>query len=177
MTIDFESYTIEPIHEKYAWRICDLMTVNSERFSRFFPLTLEQNLTPTLSKIFVDQKLREFQNKEEFLFVLKEKENRTVIGLVYIKNLDWVKRQGELAYCIGYPYEGKGYMTQSVAALTKYALDELKLKTVQIIVHESNKASVNIAKKCGYIWKATLHQAFTPPNENSLDMELYEQYA
>lgn len=172
--LDFESYTIEPIHEKYAWRICDFVTVNSERLKRYFPKTLENNLTPTLSQIFVYQKLREFQNKEEFLFVLKEKENRTVIGLVYVKKPDWQKKTAELAYCIGYQYEGKGWITQSVAELSRYAFDELGLKTLQIISHKSNLGSIKVAEKCGYIWKETLLKEHTPPNEAPLDMELYE---
>jgi ribosomal-protein-alanine N-acetyltransferase len=172
--IDFEFYTIEPIHEKYAWRICDFVTVNLERLKRYFPKTLEQNLTPTLSQIFVEQKLREFQNKEEFLFVLKEKEKRTVIGLVYVKKMDWGKRIAELAYCIGYQYEGKGWMTQSVAELSRFSFDDLGLKTLQIISHKSNKASIKVAEKCGYIWKETLLKEHTPPDEAALDMELYE---
>ena len=171
---NFENFSVEPIHEKYAWRICDLMTVNSERFRRFFPKTLEQNLTPTLSQIFVEQKLREFQNKEELLFVLKEKESRTLVGLVYIKKLDWGKKEAELAYCIGYQFEGKGWMTQSIKKITEYAFKELQLETLQIIVHKSNLGSIRVAEKCGFIWTKKLLQEHTPPNENPLDMELYE---
>ncbi|WP_273568856.1 GNAT family N-acetyltransferase [Maribacter halichondriae] len=177
MIAEFENYTIEPIHEKYAWRICDFVTVNADRLKRFFPKTLEQNLTPDLSKYFVEKKVKQFSNKEEFLFVLKEKENRTVIGLVYIKKMDWQRQQAELAYCIGYQYEGKGWMTQSTKALSTYAFEKLGLKTLQIIVHESNLASIKVAEKCGYIWKTTLLKEHTPPHEPALDMELYELYA
>jgi ribosomal-protein-alanine N-acetyltransferase len=150
------------------------MTVNADRFKRFFPKTLEQNLTPDLATYFVQQKVRQFKKKEEFLFVLKELESRTIIGLVYIKDLNWNKRQAELAYCIGYQYEGKGHTSQSVQTLSGYAFDELGLKTLRIIVHKSNQASIRVAEKCSYIWKKTLLKAHTPPNENPLDMELYE---
>lgn len=173
MRLDFDEFIIEPIHEKYAWRICDLCTTNSERFKRFFPKTLKQNLTPTLSTYFVEEKLRQFVKREEFLFVLKEIENRTVIGLVYIKELNWNTQQGELAYCIGYKYESKGYTTKSVQALSHYAFEELGLKSIQIIVHKTNTASVRVAEKCGYIWQKTLLKAYKPPAEKPLDMELY----
>ncbi len=173
MLIEFEEYLIDPIHEKYAWRICDFVVSNAERLKRFFPKTLEQNLTPDLSKYFVEKKLKQFKSLEEFLFVLKEKENRTVIGLVYIKKIDWETKEAELAYCIGYQYEGKGYMTRAVQFLTDYALTELSLKTLKIIVHKSNLASIKVAEKCGYLWKRTLPNEHKPPNENPLDMELY----
>ncbi|MUH35026.1 N-acetyltransferase [Zobellia amurskyensis] len=173
----FENFSIEPIHEKYAWRICDFATINAERLQRYFPKTLAKNLTPTLSQIFVEQKVREFEKNEEFLFVLKDNENRTVIGLVYIKELDWNKKQAELAYCIGYDYEGKGITSRAVDALSKYAIGDLRLETLQIIVHKTNIGSVRIAEKCGYTWQKTLPEGHTPPNEKPLDMELYELHA
>ena len=49
--------------------------------------------------------------REEFLFTIKENSNRTIIGFVYVKELDKEKKIGELAYCMGYQYEGKGLMT------------------------------------------------------------------
>lgn len=174
MIIDFESYTIESIHEKYAWRICDFCTTNAKRLQRFFPKTLEQNLTPDLSKNFVERKVKEFEAKEEFLFVLKEKKNHTLIGLVYVKEIDWIKKQGELAYCIDYKVEGKGYTTQTVKVISKWAFEVLELKTLQIIVHKTNIGSVRVAEKCGYIRKKTLLKAYTPPNGDPKDMELYE---
>ncbi|WP_419213342.1 GNAT family N-acetyltransferase [Maribacter sp. X9] len=173
LTYHFDNFIIEPVHEKYAWRICDLMTTNSDRFKRFFPQTLQQNLTPTLSQYFVANKVRQFAKKEEFLFVLKEIQHRTIMGLVYIKEIDWVKKEAELAYCIGYQYEGKGYTTKSVKALSHYAFNELKLETLRIIAHKSNQASIRVAEKCGYLWIETLPKAFTPPKESALDMELY----
>jgi len=174
MVFEFDTYYIDPIHEKYAWRICDFCTINAERLQRFFPGTLKENLTPDLSKYFVQQKVKEFKSKEEFLFVLKEKENHTLIGLIYLKELDWQKKQGEIAYAVSYSVEGKGYMTETVQAISKWAFEEQHLKTLQIIAHKTNMGSLRVAEKCGYIWKKVLIGGHTPPNEAPLDMELYE---
>lgn len=174
MFLELENYYLDGIHEKYAWRICDFCITNSERLRRFFPLTLEQNLTPDLSKHFVEKKVKEFHAKEEFLFVLKEKKDHRIIGLLYLKELDWKKKQGELAYAIDYTVSGKGYMTKAVHEISAWAFEQLQLKTLQIIAHNTNKASIRVAEKCGYIWKRMLIAAHTPPGENPLDMELYE---
>ena len=174
MFLEFKNYYLDSIHEKYAWRICDFCAINEERLKRFFPKTLEQNLTPDLSNYFVERKIKEFSAKEEFLFVLKEKENHTLIGLVYLKDLDWVKKQGELAYAMGYQAEGKGYMTETIHAISDWAFQELQLKTLQIIVHKTNIGSVRVAEKCGYLWKSVLNAEHKPPGELPLDMELYE---
>jgi len=172
--IEFDDYYIDTIHEKYAWRICDFCTINAERLQRYFPKTLEQNLTPDLSKYFVERQIKAFEAREEFLFVLKEKENHELIGLVYLKELDWQKMQGELAYAIGYQVERKGYTTTAIKAISQWATQELHLKTLQVIAHKSNTGSIRVAEKCGYLWTCQLKAAHTPPGENPLDMELYE---
>ena len=176
MLRDFENYYIQPIAEKDAWKLCDFIISNTGRLKRYFPKTLEQNLTPDLSRIFVAEKVKEFNAEEEFLFKLKEKKNRTIIGLVYIKELDWDKKQAELAYCIAYQFEGMGIITNSVKVLSDFAFDTLGLKTLQIIVHKTNPGSIKVAEKCGYTWQQTLLKEHTPPGEKALDMELYELY-
>ncbi|WP_299533908.1 GNAT family N-acetyltransferase [Ulvibacterium sp.] len=172
--LDFDHYFIEPIQEKDSWKLCDFVVSNSDRLKRYFPKTLEQNLTPDLSRYFVEKKVKQFLAKEELLFKLKHKEHRTIIGLVYIKELNYNKSQAELAYCIGYQFEGKGWMSQTVKALSNYAFEVLGLETLQIIAHHTNKASIKVAQKCGYQWRTTLKKEYTPPNEPALDMELYE---
>ena len=44
----------------------------------------------------------------------------------------------------------------------------------QIIAHKTNIGSCKVAEKCGFEWKKTLLNEYTPPNESPLDMELYE---
>ena len=176
MILSFNTYHINAIQEKDAWNICNLMIANEDRFGRFFPQTLQQNLTPDLSKLFVEKKVKEFNKKEEYLFTIKETETNQLIGLIYIKELDSIKKQGEFAYCIGYEFEGKGIITKAVKELSKYAFKTLDLKTLQIIVHKSNTASVKVAKNCNFTWQKTLINGFMPSREKPLHMELYELY-
>ena len=174
--LSFDSFNIEPIQTQDAWNICNLIIANEDRFKRFFPLTLKENLTPDLSKIFTDKKVKEFNLKEEFLFTIKEKATNQLVGLVYLKELDWTKKQGEFAYCIHYEFEGKGITTNVVELLSEYAFKDLNLETLQIIVHKSNIASIKVAENCNFTWIKTLKKGFTPPGEKPLDMELYELY-
>ncbi|WP_273273146.1 GNAT family N-acetyltransferase [Maribacter polysiphoniae] len=173
MLLDSGTYNIEPIQGKDAWKLCDFVISNAERLKRYFPKTLEQNSTPDLAAIFVTKKVNQYSDKEEFLFKLTEKEHRTIIGLVYIKNTDWDNKQAELAYCIGYQYEGKGFITQSVKELATYAFEHLGLTTLQIVVHKTNIGSVKVARNNGFTWQKTLPKEHTPPGEAPLDMELY----
>jgi len=107
------------------------------------------------------------------LFVLKERKNRTIIGLVYVQELNTQKNQAELAYAISKPFTGNGYITQSLKKLSSWAFDQ-GYRTLQIIVNKENTPSIRVAKNCGFVWKATLLKEYKPPNEPPIDMELYE---
>jgi len=172
--LQFDSYTIEKISSKDAFEINDLMTKNSIRFKRYFPSTLAQNLTVVLAKEFALKKEVEFAKKKEFLFTVRAKDQ--VISLIYIKELDWDKKQGEFAYCIDREYTGKGIVTNAVRKLSKYAFAELGLEALQIIVHKDNLPSVKVAENNNFVWQKTLLNEYAPPNETPLNMELYELY-
>ncbi len=176
MVANFNGFEVNPVHEGDAWKICDLMVTNADRFKSYFPGTLTQNLNPTLSQLFVETKIKQFENKEEFLFTLKHSETRELVGLIYIKELDWEIKQGEFAYCIGYTFEGQGLTSKAINTLSEYAFNDLGLETLQIIAHKDNLGSVNVATKNNFTWQKTLLNEFTPPGEQPLDMELYELY-
>jgi len=176
MIRQIDKFEISAVQKSDAWKLCNFIVANEDRLKHFFPKTLEQNLNPTLSKLFVNKKVKEFNNSEEFLFTLKQSKTRDIVGLVYIKELDWNKKQGEFAYCIGYQFEGKGITSKAVKELSNYAFETLKLETLQIIVHKTNLGSVKVAKNNQFIWVKTLKKAFTPTNEAPIDMELYELY-
>ncbi|MFY0603438.1 MAG: GNAT family N-acetyltransferase [Flavobacteriaceae bacterium] len=174
--IRLEHIEITPVKIEDAWKICDFAVANEHRMKAYFPLTLAQNLTPDLSKRFTTLKAKQFETNEEYLFIVKPKESRAVIALVYIKELDWDKHHGEFAYCVDYNWEGKGITSLVVKELSKFAFTKLNLKTLEIKVHKDNIASVRVAEKCNFTWQRTLKNEYTPPGGNPMDMELYELY-
>jgi ribosomal-protein-alanine N-acetyltransferase len=159
-----------------SWSICDFVVSNEQRLISFFPVTRSQNLTPDLSRIFTELKCKEFDLKQEYLFILKEAISKKVIGLIYIKELAKLEGQGEFAYAIDYNFEGKGIVSKAVSELTTYAFNDLNLDRLQIIVYKTNLGSVRVAENGGFIWKETLVKEFTPPGKEAIDMELYEYY-
>ena len=174
--ISTEAYNIEPLSLKDSKSLNRLMVVNAERFKHYLPKTLEQNLSVKASRKFVNSKVEKHLSKDEFLFTIKEKQGHQVVGLVYIKELDWIKKQGEFAYCIDLNHQGKGWMSNTIQELSNYAQTVLGLETLQIIVHKSNYESIKVAKNCNFVWRKTLKDEYMPPNGSPLDMELYELY-
>ena len=58
MLFKFEKFYIEPVKIQDSWSICDFIVSNEDRLKRYFPKTLEQNLTPDLSKRFIDKTIK-----------------------------------------------------------------------------------------------------------------------
>lgn len=147
---------------------------NKERLKLFFPVTLKMNSSLEKTKEYISIKNKEIKEKTNFTFAIRDKNNEQIAGLIIIKKIDWNKKQGEFAYCVGSEFEGKGLTSFAVKEMSKFAFDELGLKTLQIISHKTNLGSIKVAEKNQFVWKKTLLNEFTPTNEKSLDMELYE---
>jgi len=172
-SFQLSNFEINPISEGDGWRLCDFICANSDYIKRYFPKTVAANLNPTLSNIFVLEKVSDFLSGKEYLFTLKEPEHRKIIGLIYVKELRKTEKEAEIAYCLAYPHKNKGYATLAVQTISTWAFSQQHLERLRIIVHKSNIPSIKVAKKCGYIWEQSLAKEHTPPNEDSLDMELY----
>lgn len=174
MEFSFDNYSMAPIQSKDAWRLCNFVVANEDYLKDDFPETLKENSTPAMADLFVVKKEKQFSEHEEYLFTIKENTNRTIIGLVYVKELKKRLVQAELCYCLGYQYQGKGLMTQCVQTIMGWAFNQKKLNRLQIIVHESNAASIRIAEKCGFEFITVLQKEHRRSNGDVVDMLLYE---
>ena len=169
-----ENFILDKLKQDDAQQLHQFMMENKERFKVFFPVTLSNNETLEKSKEYIEVKNSEIEKRTNLTFAIRATDSQTIVGLVIIKKIDWTAGVGELAYCIGGFYEGKGLITKAVKALSNYAFDELKLKKLQIIAHKTNIGSVKVALNNGFIWNKILKNEFTPINETPLDRELYE---
>ncbi|WP_320815969.1 GNAT family N-acetyltransferase [Flavobacterium sp.] len=146
---------------------------NTERLKKYFPVTLSSNSTLEKTTEYIVTKNKEIEERSNFTFAIRN-EKSIIIGLMILKKIDWTTKMGEFAYCIGSDQEGKGYTSKAVNEMMEFAFNELQLKTLQIIAHKTNIGSCKVAENCGFTWKKTLLNEFTPDNETPLDMELYE---
>lgn len=173
MKLNTESFSLEALKSQDAQSLSRLMISNGRRFQQYLPKTLSENLSEVDSKNYIQRKTKQLKNNEEFTFAIKDIDSGDVAGLIILKNIDSVLKQGEFAYCLGQKYSGKGWMTRSIEAAKAYAFNELKLKSIQIIIHKTNLPSIQIAERHAFIWIKTLDNEFVT-GKSVLDMELYE---
>lgn len=172
--ITSDSFHIITLQADDAKSLSEMMLLNFDHFKRYFPITLSKNQSVDDSLKYIEEKRKENALKTEFTFGIKAVSNSKIAGLIIIKEINWDTQQGEFAYCISSEYENKGWMSKAIALTTKYGFKVLRFNKFQIITHKTNIGSCKVAEKCGFKWKTTLLNEYTPPNETPLDMELYE---
>jgi len=89
-------------------------------------------------------------------------ENGQHIGNIYLRDIDWISRRGELHILIGErEHRGKGYGAAAVQLLVRYAFDSLGLHRIYLHVLEKNLAAIKMYKKCGFEREGVLkHHGF-----------------
>lgn len=88
-------------------------------------------------------------NKNNIRYIIEVEGKK--IGLVTITDIDWKNRKA----CNGIKiYEnkerGKGYGTDTINTIMKYAFEELQLNKLYSVILEYNTASLKLYQKCGW---------------------------
>jgi len=85
--------------------------------------------------------------------------NSEHIGNIYLRNIDWVSRNGELHILIGSPENrSKGYGQEAVRLLIQYAFNEIGLLRLHLLVLADHPAAIHVYEKCGFIIEGRLRK-------------------
>ena len=95
-----------------------------------------------------------------FRWAVIEKESGECIGQIAYFLVDKAGSWGEIEYCIGRAYQGKGYATEATKAIIRYGFDKIGFNKVQICVRPSNIKSKKVIEKCGFEYEGTLRDYF-----------------
>ncbi|MHA7942542.1 GNAT family N-acetyltransferase [Formosa sp. 3Alg 14/1] len=169
-----KSFYIANLEVSDAPHLHKFMMANVKRFVPYLPYTLAKNLKVEASKEYIIAQQQKREHKHEYTFTLKDVTTNAIFALIILKDIDWKNGIGEFAYCIDEHKENKGIMSSAIAKFSHYAFTELRLKTLQIISHKTNVASIKVAINAGFVWTKTLKNEYAPPNAPTQDMELYE---
>ena len=96
------------------------------------------------------------KSQESWAIVLKE--NDKVIGSISLSDINRHDRYKEIEYIISMNYQNKGYATEAVKCLLKYAFTELDLLVVAVCHYSSNLKSKRVIEKCGFTYEGTLRK-------------------
>jgi RimJ/RimL family protein N-acetyltransferase len=66
---------------------------------------------------------------------------------------NWEVRYFEIGYWIRPTATGRGYVTEAVKLLTRFALDVLEARRVEVRCDERNTPSANVARRAGFVYE------------------------
>lgn len=126
--------------------------INSlESLQQWMPWANDPSLETTRDFIQKGVFAKSSQSIADFPMVVIHKEDQKIISCSgYNDRSDPKNGLYEIGYWCDVDYQGKGYVTEYVNALTKYALEELKAKTVGVRIEVDNCKSIAVAKSLNF---------------------------
>lgn len=91
-------------------------------------------------------------------WAIERKQDAKVLGLIHLNSIDFFNRSAEVGYWLNRSCWGQGYATEALRALTRYAVQTLRMDEIVAVCHPENKASLRVLEKVGMSYQKTLPQ-------------------
>ena len=82
-----------------------------------------------------------------------------IVGSISLFYADWEVRSAEIGYGVRDDERGKGYASEALAAVARWALTEGGIQRAWLTASTGNVASVRVAEKAGFRLEGTLRRA------------------
>lgn len=88
------------------------------------------------------------------------KETGKLIGTVNVQEIDWINRSCHVPILIGDKEEwNKGYATEARMLALDFAFNQRGMERVWATIVETNKASIRMNEKCGFVQEGVMRKA------------------
>lgn len=95
--------------------------------------------------------MRRFDDGTNLGFLVRVRETGATAGMVNINSVIRGRYQGaSLGYAAFAPSAGRGYMTEGLAAVLRYAFTDLRLHRLEASIQPANKASLAVVRRLGF---------------------------
>lgn len=104
------------------------------------------------------QAVADFITRKDLRLHVFLKEDGEFVASCGLHQIDWSIPKFEIGYWIDTQYEGNGYVTEAVQAITEFAFRELGARRLEIRCDEENMKSRAVAERAGFELEGTLKQ-------------------
>ena len=111
-------------------------------------------------KELLDEYIGKYNSGYYYRWGIIEKDSGECIGQIAYFLVDNHNNFGEIEYCIGTGYQGRGYATEATKAVICYGFDSIHFNKIQICVRPSNTSSRKVIEKCGFTYEGILREYF-----------------
>ena len=123
-------------------------------------------------------KVWEEEYKEPFTyrFIVYSKEFKELIGTIDLVNKNTKEKTGEIGYCYGSKYWGRGYATEALTKVLDFLLNDVGFYLIEARHFITNPASGRVMEKSGMKYEATLRKRYIDKITNErVDIKVYSK--
>lgn len=124
--------------------------------SLFTRRPLDRSVADT--RAFVQKIEAGIESREWLYWMIKEKQSGKVVGTLCLWHFDETRSQAEVGYELHPDFWGRGYTTEALDRLLRYAFEEMALKELRAYTDQGNHASIRVLEKCGFIRRGTAEE-------------------
>ncbi|MBI4762036.1 MAG: GNAT family N-acetyltransferase [Chloroflexota bacterium] len=130
-------------------------------FMRLYGIDPARPMSPAMVKKKYEKLEKEIEeSKNIFYFTIRAREDDRLIGKAVVSRIEWSNGNGWIELGIGSADDRrKGYGTQALQLLLRFAFVELNLYRVTARVQEYNEAAIALLKKFGFTEEVRRRQA------------------
>jgi RimJ/RimL family protein N-acetyltransferase len=96
------------------------------------------------------QAIAQFITRENLRYHFHDPDSGELIGSSGLHRINWQVPRFEIGYWVRTSQAGKGYVSETVRALSRMAFETLDAKRVEIRCDDLNLASARVAERCGF---------------------------
>lgn len=144
----------------------------NSRYMRLLDTDPPQLASARQVQVWIDEEL-EKKDPEEFFFVLRPLAEEKMIGFISLSGISWTHGTAWVGIGLGEEeYWGKGYGTDAMRLVLRYAFCELNLQRVSLVVFGFNQRAIRSYTKAGFQLEGKLRQAMLRDGERNDILEM-----
>jgi len=143
---------------------------------RRFPASMGWALAePTLDSTerYCREAYANFQTRRDLPLLLLLKEADKVVGSSGLHRMDWSVPKFEVGFWGRSSFHGRGYVTEGVAAIVKFAFENLGARRVEAFPDEANVRSCRVCERLGFALEGTLRHERVDPDGTLRNTRVY----
>lgn len=158
LRLDTQRLVIRPIKENDCAEWLRVRKENYDYLKPWEPIWDMDHLTYIGFNRFVRDVQAGFQTGNYYGFVMYERSSSKLVGHIEVGNvLFWPKQSATIGYWVDNAKQGRGYMTETIGAVCRWAFDTLNLVKIEAGTLKHNHGSQRVLIKSGFHQEGISH--------------------
>jgi RimJ/RimL family protein N-acetyltransferase len=133
--------------------------------------------SPEVSEAWCRNAAANFLARRDLPFLMFEREGGALVGATGLHRTVWETPRTEIGYWCRTTRAGRGYVSEAVAAVARYAHENLRAVRIEIVTDEANLASRRVAERCGFELEGVLRHERRAPDGSLRNTCIYARLA